>query len=187
MKKATLLLALLFIIISNIYPASLLQKSMADTTEYAAVLPASLITIENEAFEGTAVKVVALSGRLVNIGDRAFADNPSLIKISIPQSVESIADNAFDGSVNLIIHGVADSYVASWADEHNITFAESENTLLWFQKLGKLLRESFIFSFGFNSFCSNAVLWRRRRTETVLRSMRPQDRPELYPINYKFP
>ena len=48
-------------------------------------LPASLQIIEAEAFEGTAIVTVDLPETVETIGERAFANIPTLRQITIPQ------------------------------------------------------------------------------------------------------
>lgn len=52
----------------------------------------------------------------------AFA-NRDLLSVTIPNSVTSIADTAFDGNPDLIIYGRKDSYAKLFAEKHNLTFA----------------------------------------------------------------
>ena len=67
------------------------------------VLPADMIHIEEEAFAGTQVSAYELPEGLETIGKRAFADNWSLEQVILPDSLESIADDAFEGCVDLLL------------------------------------------------------------------------------------
>lgn len=186
MKKTALLILLLFIIISHlVLPSRLFDGEIMDT---GAVFkfPDSLVTIENEAFEGTAVKKAMLADKLKSIGERAFADNYWLDVVCIPESVAFIAGNAFDGTVDLTIQGSPDSYAAHWANEHDIRYVPTEAVPMWIQKIGKILRLSTIAFLPFNS-APFICIRRRIRNVNADRSMRPQDRPELYPIDFRFP
>lgn len=54
--------------------------------------------IGSDAFSGTALVSVAVPEGVVTIGERAFADCPSLKSISLPSTLNSIAPSAFSGS-----------------------------------------------------------------------------------------
>ena len=86
-------------------------------------LPASLQTIEDEAFEGTALVRVELPDTLVSIGDKAFANIPTLRSIRIPENTKWIARSAFAGSDCVTITGAPNSYARAWARENGIPFA----------------------------------------------------------------
>ena len=55
------------------------------------------------------------------IENEAFANLPDVDIIELPSGLESIADNAFDGSVIIII-APEGSYAETWANNHNIPF-----------------------------------------------------------------
>lgn len=86
------------------------------------VLPASLITIEDEAFEGTAITNIVLPESVETIGDYAFANIQTLRNISIPNKTTYIGKNAFKGSNNAIITGAPKGYARAWAHENGILF-----------------------------------------------------------------
>lgn len=96
--------------------------SMSET-EKAFRLPAMLQRIEDEAFEGTAVVVVELPETVESIGDRAFAANPHLRIIRIPEKTQYIAHNAFAGSQQVMISAASGSYARYWAGKHGIPFS----------------------------------------------------------------
>ena len=86
-------------------------------------LPASLQIIEDEAFEGTAIVAVDLPETVETIGERAFANIPTLRQITIPQKTKRIAKTAFAGSKNVILTGAYGSFAHAWARENCIPFA----------------------------------------------------------------
>jgi hypothetical protein len=86
------------------------------------ILPASLKTIEDEAFSGGAFTYVVLPDGAEVIGWRAFADCPKLAYIYIPSSVKSIDENAFDGVEDLTIFGAPDSDASEYASLHGFAF-----------------------------------------------------------------
>lgn len=88
------------------------------------ILPASLRTIQDEAFEGTALVFADLSGTSVEkIGERAFANIPTLIGIRIPEKTRFIARSAFAGSEHVTLTGAPGGYTRTWAKENGIPFA----------------------------------------------------------------
>ena len=85
-------------------------------------LPVSLKTVFEEAFADTAAQMVILPKDCVSIGSRAFADSKNLLTIIIPDSVTSIADDAFDGVPDLSIQASTGSYAHQYAEDHGIHF-----------------------------------------------------------------
>ena len=84
-------------------------------------LPAALTTIEEFAFEGIAANVIDLRGtKIKTIGAGAFKNSVDVRLIYVPNSVNSIADNAFYGCLNIEFCCEAGSYAATWAAAHNI-------------------------------------------------------------------
>jgi len=66
-------------------------------------LPAMLKNIGEEAFaQSSAVEIVVPEG-VHSIGARAFADSPSLRLINLPDSLQTIAADAFEGSTNVVL------------------------------------------------------------------------------------
>ena len=66
-------------------------------------LPAELRVIDDEAFMGLAVDGVIIPDGCTEIGSKAFAECPNLVYIKVPASVTGIADDAFEGSVQVRI------------------------------------------------------------------------------------
>ena len=101
-----------------------------DTTLYAVwqklepdlILPSSMDTIEEEAFEGGAFKYVVLPKGAITIGKRAFADCPNLKDIYIPEETTKIAADAFEGVNGLTIHGREGSYAEYYAQKNGFGF-----------------------------------------------------------------
>ncbi len=85
-------------------------------------LPASLQTIEEEAFAGTAMENFEFPEALTDVGDQAFADISSLESVTIPPTDGlTISDTAFEGS-DVLIRGEEGSYAETWADENGVPF-----------------------------------------------------------------
>lgn len=71
-------------------------------------LPGSLTTIEEEAFTGTAARVLIIPDSVTTIGSRAFADSDIQLVV-IPENVTSIAENAFAGCDLQVIYGYGEN------------------------------------------------------------------------------
>ena len=85
--------------------------------------PASLKTIQDEAFEGTALVLADLSETFVEqIGERAFANIPTLVGIKIPEKTHFIAKTAFSGSNHVTLTGTPKGYTRTWAKENGLPF-----------------------------------------------------------------
>lgn len=85
-------------------------------------LPASLQTIEEEAFAGTAIENFEFPKMLTDVGDRAFADISALESVTIqPTDGLTISDTAFDGS-DVLIRGEEGSYAQEWAERNGVPF-----------------------------------------------------------------
>ncbi len=85
--------------------------------------PESLSQIKASAFENSAAEAVVLGDAVLKIGSRAFAGCASLVYIYIPDTVKSIADDAFDG-INPIIYCSAGSAAAAYADNNGFNWAD---------------------------------------------------------------
>lgn len=88
-----------------------------------AKLPASLVTIEDEAFEGTSLVKVELPEGVGKIGEHAFANISTLCNIRIPITTSYIASSAFEGSNKTTITAPGSSYARTWAKNHGLPFS----------------------------------------------------------------
>lgn len=85
----------------------------------ALTMPGMLTRIDESAFEGVAAQAADLRGsRVTEIGAFAFRNSIDLRVVYLPDTVQSIADNAFYGCLNVTFCCNADSYAASWASAH---------------------------------------------------------------------
>lgn len=153
---------------------------------YIFAFPAMLQAIEEEAFEGTAVKKIIFRDNLRDIGCDAFKNAGNLTSVYIPTSTECIAECAFTGAAVYTIHGVKGSYAQKWASEHNVCFVIDD---IW-----NCSTESRIVFSQSHTYveCSYTMIpikeiVPRGGREDKSWSRRPQDRPELNPIDYRFP
>jgi len=155
--------------------------------DHTAVFPDSLISIENEALEGTAFQELIFREGLLYIGEHAFGNVGSLKKACIPNSVKYIADSAFSESgLKTIIAGTS-TYAQYWAERHDIEFKLLDNNYANTISLHVLI-QSILALFGITFIPLDND---RRRIKQYIKlfviCMRPQDRAELYPIEYRFP
>ena len=90
------------------------------------ILPASLKTIEEEAFSGGAFVYAKLPEGTESIQARAFADCPNLKFIYIPESTTVIHRTAFENVSNLTILGQKGSYAGYFANSFGYNFIETE-------------------------------------------------------------
>ena len=84
-----------------------------------AYLPDSLDVIDAEALLGVATRTVVIPDGATTIGNRAFASCPNLKYVVVPDSVRSIATDAFSGSSVTFICST-DSAAADYAQSHGI-------------------------------------------------------------------
>ena len=90
-----------------------------------SILPNSMKTVEDQAFEGIASMNVYISDSCINIGSHAFA-NSGLVKIRIPAQC-TIEDNAFEGCNDLTVFGTIGSPAEMYCNSHeNCTFVPEE-------------------------------------------------------------
>ena len=70
----------------------------------------------------SALSTVVFLNELRSIGNLAFANCATLERIELPDSVVSIADNAFDGCGDLVIYCSKNSYARTWADKNGVSY-----------------------------------------------------------------
>jgi hypothetical protein len=179
---ALLLLQVLAAFLTSSIPAA--EKADYDS-QTAFVLPAFLQTVEEDAFAGTAVQTVVFPKGFIRVLDGAFDGVGTLTDVYLPLSAGTIGKGAFPDNEVLTVHAVKGSTAQRWANAHRTHFHEEEVRMppvlpgssadLHRDSLGTLHR----------------VLPPERKTGPVrddrVISLRPQDRPELNPIDYRFP
>lgn len=118
-----ILLCVLAFTISLAEAGDFIRSIPEDETVIEANLPASLVTIEDEAFEGTAIVKVKLPESVETIGEHAFANISTLRNIRVPITTSYIASSAFEGSYKTTITAPGKSYARTWAKEHGLPFS----------------------------------------------------------------
>ena len=184
-KISMLLLALFAALLISFTTAYAEEENIHSQPTFT--LPLSLQEIEEDAFAGTAAETVILPEGLLQIGDEAFAGMSDLSDVYIPGTTEYIADTAFSITADLTIHGIEDSYAEEWANKHQIPFLADDIWHVAFLNAGSHSKpiKLVVRFLGIIMFIIFIALYRRGRY--FERSKRPQDRPELNPIDYCFP
>ena len=184
--KANRNMLIIIIVIGFIFQLLTSEIVLTVNNTIKTSFPRELQTIEEEAFSGTALERVVFGDELLYIGDRAFQDNFRLSDVYIPASVCFIGDMAFPDNIALTVNGIQDSYAQKWAESNHVLFVAND---IWSStqiiksihlKLALLL---WIFCVVHKKTLLRVLEYIRK----YIKSMRPQDRPELHPINYRFP
>lgn len=184
-KYICILLAMLFAAFS---PCGAASASCADRApQVGFTFPASLKIICDGAFEDTAAEFIILPEGVRYIGDTAFRNNLNLTDAYIPITVEYIGEFVFTDTLKLTIHGNENSYAHTWAKEHEIVF-EKEIGLTPVIVGRRLAIARFALIVYYLQIISILITTHiGNYTTNRIRGMRPKERPELNPIDYKFP
>lgn len=191
-KKSTLLIMAIlacFVLLSIEYShdiggafAATSSRSKVFQNNRNAIFPTELQVIDNEAFLGTSLYKAFFGSKLKYIGHKAFFGIKGLNYAYLPPSVLYIDDDAFPH--NTLIYSTRNSYAQEWAEETGHEFLIND---IWNNNLN--IREKIIIVLSI--ICFSAPIDTKdilpKRISIYYRSMKPQDRPELYPINYRFP
>lgn len=86
------------------------------------ILSEMLRTVDEEAFMNDPVQEVIIPEGMVSIGERAFAECAALAIVHMPDSIEFIADNAFEGCENVTFICSSENAAAAYAAEHGIHY-----------------------------------------------------------------
>lgn len=93
------------------------EPGMQPEPETVSTLPSSLLVIDDEAFEGTALQNIRLPDSVKEIGGRAFAGNTGLSVVRLPENPGYIGEDVFAGSGNVSVAAYAGSKSMDWALE----------------------------------------------------------------------
>lgn len=185
-KRITILIALLFAIMLSIFPSVCAEKP-ENTAQAIYVLPHSLQLIDEEAFAGTPVELVILPDSFLRINANAFSSAMYLTDVFIPESTEYVDDTAFLACQNLVIHGVKGSYAEDWAKKHKVAFVEENIWKLVLDNSKTVSVNKLAIDSLYRTVNPDRIIKIVSRAEDEDESKRPQDRPELNPIDYRFP
>ena len=166
-------------------PFALAEDKAADKAIF--VMPEHLIEIGPEAFLNTGARGVVLTEQVERVGERAFARMEDLSAIYIPASTTYIAEDAFQGVDGLTILGRFDSYAHRWAREHGYRFISVE---LWINDSDagrRAPRRTDPAVLDASLRGTDDELPEAARGPDEGTSLRPQERAELHPIDYRFP
>lgn len=106
-----------------------LDNGYVIASDHILQLPVNLKAIEEEAFVGMwQVQQVNISDGVTAIGKRAFADCTLLRLVIIPNSVQTLADDAFSGCHPVILCDAENQQVIDWANAQGlmVVFKESK-------------------------------------------------------------
>lgn len=172
----------IFLVLAVLFLLAMTRFAMAES-ESIARFPESLVSVGEEAFAGTAIQNVVFDGNLLEIGEGAFAKNTFLQCVFLPPSLKSIADNVFAGTNDPVFLGVELTRAHIWAIKNNYRFFK------W-----NLWKWESVHDDGTKNIvhCASVVFSVKEMNQTTcpihrLRSMRPQDRAELHPVEFRFP
>ncbi len=89
------------------------------------VIPEGITVLESYVFSGcTALEEVVLPVGMTEIERGAFSEATALTAITIPETVLTIADDAFETPENVTVYGCAGSYAEEYAAENNMPFVD---------------------------------------------------------------
>ena len=186
MKKRIIALFMTFMFIA-LFPQGYSYAEELDVTQNSAFLfPASLKIIDEEAFSETSLVKAVLPDGVTYIGNKAFHKAIHLKDIVIPKTTVYIGKLAIPQNEGLIIHTVKGSYAHHWAKEHHRHFVINNDKPLRNKSIQMRSDNSTKNVYNQTVHYGNLIRL-HARTEDEGNSMRPQERPELYPIDYKFP
>lgn len=190
MKKCIVSLMIIIAIIAFGFhlPAFAEKQAFTNQTESVFVFPSSLQLIDEEAFEGTAVKTVIFPNGFIRIENDAFANSRHLTDVYFPPTTQYISETAFSSDKNYIIHGVKGSYAEEWAQKHKVPFIEENIWKLILDNSKTISIRDLGIDILYNRIVNpDRIIKIVSRAENEDESKRPQDRPELNPIDYRFP
>lgn len=152
-----------------------------------ARFPNSLKEIGAESFEGTAFRILFFQDGFRQLGENAFKGTDHLEMAYFPRSTVYVASSAFTKSNIGLICGAEGSYIQKWAEENGVAFRCDYD---WLTAPKQLHFSAEVLLAVFALLCLPPMSETKRIRQylhSVSFSMRPQDRPELNPIDYRFP
>lgn len=186
MKRRLIAMFLAIVLFSLIPFGEAVAGDYIPAQESKFLFPASLKEIEEEAFADTAVKIAYFEKGLQSLGDNVFAGAMFLTDIYIPASTEHIGAQAIPQNMHLRIHGERNSYASKWAKKYHVSFAPRN---IWGTSSAdtRIIRTEKTYIAGVRPLKPEKENRLHARRADEGKSKRPQERPELNPIDYKFP
>ena len=187
MKKGVSIALALLLLISFLSFEGARTEKPESPQEGTYKFPEALLEIEDEAFFCTAVETVILPDGFQRMGDSAFAQANFLRAAYIPPTAEYISDFAFPENARFMIYGIEGSYAEHWAQKHRVPFEARD---IWSAAAGRLRAFG---APGGAAHRTERAINPARAIQVNVRgadegaSMRPQERPELNRIDYRFP
>ena len=187
MSRSMIIVLVVLLAISPIsFPTAC--ADMAEVKSQAVfIMPISLQEIEEEAFSGTAAEIVIFPEGFLRIGDNAFEQALQLTDVYIPDTTKYIADSAFSINPDLTIHGVKGSYAQKWAKKHKVPFVADNIWVAVVRRVGSPDTNGIQIDHYIAAINPEKIIGVHERGEDEGKSKRPQDHPELNPIDYRFP
>lgn len=161
------------------------KSKISITGETISLFPALLQVLEEEAFWGTSLRTIVFCEKIEYIGEQAFACSVMINDVYLPESIMHIGKDAFPNDI--VVHCINNSFAQKWANEHAINFVVDN---IW---SNSAITETIHFDvpivtfFAFFPIDEKDIKRVKRRICKYVRCMRPKNRPELNPIDYKFP
>lgn len=186
-KRLSVILSIAFMLLILSFLFAVYADDVGSGEDMVFVFPESIVEIEEGAFEGTSVKKIVFPNGLLSIGDNAFKDTVSLTDVYIPDTTEYISDSAFLNADGLVIYGIKGSYAEAWAQKSHIPFEVCDiwNVIIENRQSNDFQRESVATYIKTEN--PDISIAKHERDKAEKESGRPQDRPELNPIDYRFP
>lgn len=186
MKKHIAIVLIILLLLSLGVDLTGYADSSMEKQKAVFMFPSALREIHTEALDGTAAHTVILPVGFSRIEDNAFRHMLFLHDVYIPPTVTYISNLAFPPYEKIVLHGEAGSWIQRWAEEYHYIFVAENRWKGINQKfeVGSRLIDTFFLHDTIQPDDSND---RALTGEFTDRSMRPQDRPELNPIDYNFP
>ena len=85
-------------------------------------IPEGANIIDAQAFENVGAQMIVLPEGVLDIGEKAFANNAQLCLINLPDSIQTIAENAFEGTEAVTILCRAGSVAESFAQTNGVAY-----------------------------------------------------------------
>ncbi len=93
------------------------------------ILPASVQTVGESAFEETAANEIVLPPEVRVIEDRAFANMPGLQAVNLPESIQYMGEDVFAGDPGVTLYGVSGGWAEEYARRNNLPFRRTDAAL----------------------------------------------------------